>query len=76
MGRCREENTMSTASKVAEHKKVNPLKYCYAIGCLWRTNEQFCPRHKPIAPYKAQARQIAKWYNELIKAERRYDLEE
>jgi hypothetical protein len=30
----------------------------------------------PEAPYLAQAKQIAKWYNELSEVERRIDLEE
>ena len=48
---------MSTASKVAQHKEDHPKLYCLAPRCLWRTDERYCPRHKPkpIAPYKAQA---------------------
>jgi hypothetical protein len=69
---------MSTASKVAQHKAKHPELYCLAPRCLWRTDERYCPRHKPkpIAPYKAQAQRIANVYNQLAEAERRKDLEE
>ena len=69
---------MSTASKVAQHKEKNPEKYCAALRCLWRTDEIFCPRHRPSseAPYKAQARRIAEMYNRLATAEYRPDLED
>jgi hypothetical protein len=36
--------------------------------------QQYIPT--PEAPYLAQAKQIAKWYNELSEVERRIDLEE
>jgi hypothetical protein len=36
---------MSTASKVAERKKLQPDLYCPKPGCLWCTGGGYCPRH-------------------------------
>ena len=52
------------------------LEHCDHCKRTAKGEQSCCPFHYPTeAPYKAQARQIAKMYNELAKAEARPDLE-
>jgi len=37
----------STASKVAKQKEDHPEKYCKTKKCLYRTDADYCPKHKP-----------------------------
>lgn len=46
---------MSTASKVAEHKRTWPDLYCHVSGCLWRVKHNGapdtpCKRHPDTRP--------------------------
>jgi len=34
------------AAKVAESKRLHPERYCPEKRCLWRTDGDYCPRHK------------------------------
>ena len=36
---------MNTAAKVAAHKEAHPELYCTQKRCLWRTADDYCPRH-------------------------------
>lgn len=36
------------AMKVAAEKKEHPERFCAIRHCLYRTNDSFCPRHKPV----------------------------
>ena len=38
----------SVAAKVAEAKKRNPELFCKHPKCLWRTSDEFCPRHRNL----------------------------
>lgn len=35
------------AAKVREEKEEHPERFCADKKCLWRTDEQYCPRHAP-----------------------------
>ena len=39
---------MRTAAIVAKHKEKHPELYCATKRCLWRTSNDYCPRHKPL----------------------------
>ena len=41
----REVTEVRVAAKVAKSKEENPENFCKVKNCLWRTKEDFCPKH-------------------------------
>jgi hypothetical protein len=42
------EESSNVAAKVAKAKEANPEEFCKIKKCLWRTKEDYCPKHKPV----------------------------
>jgi hypothetical protein len=49
----------SVAKSERERKEAHPEAFCKSPRCLWRTSEEFCPRHRPLVMHTHDADGVA-----------------